>query len=68
MLKNYIYAIVEFGGYGAYVYGCEVEELKMNEFAEVLLSFKKTKLRYRIIQKKRHYIWRFKTRNKPDAF
>jgi hypothetical protein len=40
----------------------------MNEYAEVLLSVKKSPLRYRVIQKIKHWIWRFKTRNKPDAF
>ena len=40
----------------------------MNEYAEVLLSVKKSPLRYRIIAKIKHWIWRFKNRNKPAAF
>jgi len=40
----------------------------MNEYAKVLLSCKVAPLRLRMLFKIRHWIWKFKTRNKPDAF
>jgi len=41
---------------------------EQNEFAETLLSFIKSSLKVRIMSKIRHWIWRWKARNKPPAF
>ena len=40
----------------------------MNEFAKILLSVRKSPLKYRIVGKIKHWLWKFKTRKKPDAF